>query len=174
MSTDPDLPGTPWYHHPWMWLVVGLPLASVVASLTFVTIAVKNQDDLVRDDWYKAGRAINNDLDAEKYAQTLGLKGVLTLEPAIPAVSISIENGASLPDNLQLLLIHSTIAQEDMTAIITRAADGTWRGSLPRLPMGKRHLMLEPAALKAGEVRWRLRAGDVIFQGMPVALLPTG
>lgn len=174
MNAQKDEPGTPWFRHPWMWLVVGLPLTSVVASLTFVFIAVKNQDDLVRDDWYKAGRAINQDLGAESHAKTLGLSGVLVLDPAAPSISVVVSNSAELPDQLQLLLVHSTIAQEDMTAILTRTSADTWQGSLPRLPMGKRHLMLEPVVSATQASRWRLRASDIIFQGAPVELLPAG
>lgn len=175
MNADNEADGSPWYKHPWMWLVVGLPLASVIASLSFVAIAVKNKDDLVRDDWYKAGRAINQDLDAEHQARQLGLRASLVLDAAAPAVSVSIENGANLPDHLQLLLVHSTIAREDMTAMLTRGPDGRWQGSLPSLPMGKRMLMLEPLPGGSGDTpRWRLRASDVIFQGNPVELLPTG
>jgi hypothetical protein len=174
MTSASDTPGTPWYRHPWMWLVVGLPLASVIASLTTVAIAVKNKDDLVRDDWYKAGRAINQDLGAEQHARVLGLKAEAILEPAVPAISVTITGSDDLPDRLQLVLVHSTIAQEDMTAMLERQSANSWRGTLPRLPMGKRHLMLEPVSLQAGETVWRLRANDVIFQGSPVELLPAG
>lgn len=168
---DPEA-GKPWYHQPWMWLVVGLPVVSVIASLSMVVISVKHRDDLVRDDWYKHGRAINQDIDAELQARQMGLSGTLTLEPAVPAVHVVIANGAALPDRLQLLLVHSTLSSEDMTVMLQRGADGSWRALLPRLPMGKRHLMLEPLA--TGATRWRLRAADVIFQGEPVTLLPSG
>lgn len=163
-----------WYRQPWMWLVVGLPLTSVVASLFMVYISVKHKDDLVRDDWYKAGRAINQDLHAESRARELGLAASLVLDPAGPAVSVSISNGKSLPERLQLLMVHSTLSGEDMTVMLQRGVDGSWRGALPRLPMGKRHLMLEPMLPENDAGRWRLRAADVIFQGEPVNLLPHG
>ena len=174
MIPQSDAVHPPWYRQPWMWLVVGLPLVSVVASLGMVVISVIHRDELVRDDWYKAGRAINQDLHAEMRARELGLAATLTLEPAVPAVSVSIEHGDALPAQLQLLLVHSTLSQEDMTVIVTRGADGAWRGALPRLPMGKRHLMLEPMLPEADTARWRLRADDIIFQGAPVALRPAG
>lgn len=165
----------PWYRQPWVWFIIALPLASVIASLSLVAIAVKNKDDLVRDDWYKAGRSINQDLQAEHHARELGLKGVLLLEPAVPAIRVEIANGAALPDRLHLVLVHSTIAAQDMTVDLQRTADGSWWAKLPALPMGKRHLMLEPApGVESAEARWRLRAADVIFQGLPVELLPQG
>ncbi len=164
----------PWYRHPWMWLVVGLPLLSVVSSLFFVYLAVVNRDDLVRDDWYKAGRSINQDVDADLHAQQFGLTGQLVLHPADLSISVELQATGSvvLPEKLQLIMVHSTIANEDMTTILTRSTDGLWHGTLPRLPMGKRHLQLEPFMSAEDKHRWRLRATDVIFQGVPVPLRP--
>lgn len=171
----------PWYRQPWVWFVIALPATSVVASLGLVTISVIHQDDLVRDDWYKAGRAINHDIHADQHARELGLSGELTLDPAALTVAIRVQQATgeqAWPQRLQLNLIHSTLASEDMTVLLTRDAGGNWSGSLPRLPMGKRQLVLEPmpeaAAAVTGEdrSRWRLRATDVVFQSVPVSLQP--
>ncbi|MFZ5722919.1 MAG: FixH family protein [Pseudomonadota bacterium] len=174
MSTEAPAVHAPWHRQPWVWFVIGLPLVSVVASLSLVAISVIHKDDLVRDDWYKAGRAINHDVQADRRAVALGLSGRLVLEPATPSVSIELAAAGTttLPDRLMLSLVHSTMADEDMTALLTRGSDGFWHGTLPRLPLGKRHLALEPAAATADNPRWRLRAGDVIFQGEPVTLRP--
>lgn len=174
MLQDQELDTVPWYRQPWVWFIIALPLASVIGSLTLVTIAVKNQDDLVRDDWYKAGRGINQNLQAEHHARALGLTATLVLEPATPAVRVMIPGTAPLPARLSLSLVHSTIAAEDMTIILERVGEREWYATLPRLPMGKRHLMLESGAAMPEDQRWRLRAGDVIFQGAPVDLLPSG
>ncbi|MFP5441463.1 MAG: FixH family protein [Gammaproteobacteria bacterium] len=174
MTSESDQAGSPWYRQPWMWLVVGLPLASVIASLTTVGIAVKNRDDLVRDDWYKAGRSINQDVHADRLAQELGLSASLVLHPAELAVSVEVKSApaVALPEQLQLVMVHSTIANEDMTVLLQRGADGLWHGRVPKLPMGKRHMLLEPLMSAGDQHRWRLRAGDVMFQGEPVALSP--
>lgn len=174
MLQDQELDTVPWYRQPWVWFVIALPLASVIGSLTLVTIAVKNQDDLVRDDWYKAGRGINQDLHAENHARELDLTATLVLEPAVPAVRVTMPGTAALPTRLSLSLVHSTIAAEDMTVILERVGEREWYAALPGLPMGKRHLMLEPGDAIPEAARWRLRAGDVIFQGVPVDLLPSG
>lgn len=174
MNPETTIVHPAWYRQPWMWLVVGLPLTSVVASLWMVALSVIHRDDLVQDDWYNAGRTINLDMDAEKHAQTMGLLGTLTLEPATPAVRITITHAETLPATLQLLVAHNTLASEDMTTILTRTADGSWYGTLPRLPVGKRHLTLQPIVPAGDKTRWRLRASNVLFQGDPVALQPNG
>lgn len=166
-----DLDTVPWYRQPWVWFIIALPATSVVLGIALVVTAVKHKDDLVRDDWYKAGRAINQDLQAEMRARELGLSGELVLEPAVPAVRIRLTGNVTPGQQLKLALVHSTIAAEDMTVVLEQVGNGEWYGVLPALPMGKRHLMLETVDDVA---RWRLRAGDVIFQGLPVALQPTG
>lgn len=173
MTLDKDpMAGKPWYRHPWVWFVIALPATSIVASLSLVAISVINRDDLVRDDWYKAGRAINQDIRADQQARELGLHARLVLEPASLAVLIEdLPANITVPE-LRLALHHNTLAREDMDVSLTRRDDGRYQGVLPRLPLGKRSLVLEPLALVDGQDHWRLRAGDVIFQGEPVALRP--
>lgn len=172
-------PALPWYRHPWVWFIIALPALSVVGGLSLLAVSITHQDDLVRDDWYKAGRAINQDLQAENRARELGLAATLVLDPAAPSVRIEITGAAGLPSRLSLSLVHSTLASEDMTVFPERIEPGIWQAALPRLPLGKRHLMLEPV-VDAGQgvppenYRWRLRAGDVLFQGDPVRLSPRG
>jgi hypothetical protein len=49
-STDPrqQAPVPPWWRVGMVWLVVGLPAAAVVGSLTAATIAIKGADKVVR------------------------------------------------------------------------------------------------------------------------------
>lgn len=162
----------PWYRYPWVWLVVGLPLASVVASFTVMYLAITHRDDLVRDDWYKAARMVNQDLRADHEARALGLAATLTLDPAALQAVVAFDGVTPELPRLSLLLVHSTLAAEDITVLVERAADGSYRGSLPRLPMGKRHLYLEPVMEADAPGRWRLRAEDIVFQAEPVRLLP--
>lgn len=167
----------PWYRHGWVWFIIALPSISVVGGLSLLAVSIIHRDDLVRDDWYKAGRAINQDLHAEHRARDLGLSATLVLDPATPSVRIEIPETGTLPSRLSLSLTHSTLATEDMTVFPERIEPGVWQAALPRLPLGKRHLMLEPvdaAGQASATDRWRLRAGDVVFQGDPVRLTPHG
>jgi uncharacterized protein len=40
----------PWWRHPMMWLVVGGPLAVVVAALVTAVIAIRGADDILEGD----------------------------------------------------------------------------------------------------------------------------
>lgn len=45
-ATHPQA-GTPWWRHPMMWLVVGGPLAVVIAGIATVVIAIRGADDVL-------------------------------------------------------------------------------------------------------------------------------
>ena len=49
----------PWYRQFWPWFLICLPGSVVVAALTTMYIAHKGADDLVVDEYYKEGLAIN-------------------------------------------------------------------------------------------------------------------
>ena len=51
-----------WYREPWPWLLMAGPLVVVAASLASAWIAVKSDDGVVADDYYKQGLAINRKL----------------------------------------------------------------------------------------------------------------
>ena len=76
---------SPWYKHLWPWIIIAILACSVTLTLSMVTIAVNNPDNLVNDNYYEAGKGINRSLDRERLAQTLQLRGKLHLEDWISA-----------------------------------------------------------------------------------------
>ena len=59
---------SPWYKHLWPWIIIGILACSVTLTLSMVTIAVNNPDNLVNDNYYEAGKGINRSLDRELLA----------------------------------------------------------------------------------------------------------
>lgn len=75
-----------WWHYGHAWLVFGGPAAVVIACMITVVIAVKGQDPIIDQDYYRHGTEINKSLAAEKSledAKTLAERNAL--EPAMRA-----------------------------------------------------------------------------------------
>ena len=88
---------SPWYKHLWPWIIIGILATSVCLSLTMVSIAVHNPDNLVNDNYYEAGKGINRSLDRELLAQTLNLKASVHLDELTGEVEVEdLESGRTI------------------------------------------------------------------------------
>ena len=148
-ATDPK----PWYRHFWPWMLIGLPLASVLAGVTTLFIAMDEPDSLVVGDYYKQGLAINRTLAREDAARALGLKGRLSIHVATGRVLLHLDaEGAVDSDALLLKLFHATRAEHDRRVTLTSLGDKRYGGTLEEpLKLGGWNLNLEPP-----EPAWRV------------------
>lgn len=137
----------PWYRQFWPWFIMALPAAAVVAGLTMVTIAVKNQDSVVRDDWYKDGKAINLDRAREERAAQLGLRADMHFDALTGEVFLRLQAPADLPRpaTLSLLFAHVTLAERDQTLLLRQQADGRYSAQLQQALSGDFDIELKAA-----------------------------
>lgn len=169
-------PDTPQQHpslwrNPVMWLVVGLPLVSIVAGVGLVVVAVRSGGaDVVSDPVRRVSQIQTADLGPDAQARKLGLSVVLRVEDGIVEVLPATGRfDAGAP--LRLDLEHPTRKAEDMQLELQphgpgwraeqavdpghdwiahlRDADGSWRlqGRLP----GQQHATRLAPALGASE-----------------------
>ncbi|MES2580189.1 MAG: FixH family protein [Pseudomonadota bacterium] len=75
-----DLENRQWWRYGHAWLVFGGPAVVVVACIITVYIAVKAQDPVIDEDYYRHGIEINKTLE---HAKTLEERNAL--EPALRA-----------------------------------------------------------------------------------------
>ncbi len=140
---------TPWYREPWPWVLLGLPLTAVVAGIVTLIIAIKNQDGLVAEDYYKQGLAINRVLERESRAHQLGLTANLMFSG--DRLRIRLQGSGEFPDQLQVHFVHPTRAGEDREIGLPGVAAGWYEGNLPRLASGHWRIQVEDA-----KSTWRL------------------
>jgi hypothetical protein len=109
----------PWYRQFWPWLLIALPGTVVVASIVTLFIAINSADDIVADDYYKQGLAINRALAADERAQTLQLRAELAIDPATKTLSIAIRGQLpNAPRQLRATFVHPVEADADFTVFL--------------------------------------------------------
>ncbi|MEJ8850663.1 FixH family protein [Variovorax rhizosphaerae] len=62
MTSIESRASAPWWRHPHVWLVIGLPAIVIVACLVSAWIAVNSSDSVVEEDYYRKGIEINRTL----------------------------------------------------------------------------------------------------------------
>ena len=151
LATAPT--GKPWYRQFWPWFLIALPAISVVAGLSTLAIAILNQDSLVRDDWYKDGKAINQSLARDDAAALLGISTELKRDSVTGEINATLVSPKSIatPETLTLILSHPTLATQDQSVVLTRRADGHYQGMLTHGLQGRHYIEL-------GNAEWRLRS----------------
>lgn len=64
-----------WWHYGHMWLVVGGPLAVVIASFVTLYFAIRVPDPVVDADYYRKGIEINHTLDGKRDGLVPAIQG---------------------------------------------------------------------------------------------------
>ena len=130
----------PWYRQFWPWFLIMLPASVVVAGFTTLYIANRHADDLVADEYYKEGLAINRQLEKKERAAALGIEATLRIEGREIRVFLA---GQERANQIQLRLSHPLESDRDFLVTLIRSGDGQYRGSL-RHPVATRwHWTLE-------------------------------
>lgn len=134
---------TPWYKNFWPWFLIFFPLVTVVACVFLITFAVGNGPDMVVDDYYKKGKAINLELSKFDKAKALYLHG--DLQVAEQKVTFKFTKGdASKVHALKLSFYHRTIEKYDFSVTLTKNANGEFTGLFDEPHSGAFTVFIEP------------------------------
>ena len=149
VSTSPTR-SAPWYRHRWPWLLMAGPVAVIIAGLVTAWVAFTGADALVVDDYYKQGKAINQDLRRDRMAETLGLQLTLRYDAANDKL-IGQLSGAQAAVPLVLQLIHPTMPGKDQRYTLVPDSKGVFELALPLLERAHWQIQLEDT-----KAQWRL------------------
>ncbi|HEY8609542.1 MAG TPA: FixH family protein [Noviherbaspirillum sp.] len=142
----------PWYAHRWPWLLMLGPAAVVAAGIHTTFLAFSHQDALVVDDYYKQGKAINQDLRRDRAAASLGLSASLHYDASNGRLGGELRSGTRpLSGTFVLQLVHSTQPGKDIRLPVRADANGMFSASLPMLDIAKWQVIVEP-----DDREWRL------------------
>lgn len=134
-----------WYLEPYVWLVIALPLSAVIGGFVTAVYAVKSDDGLVVDDYYKRGLEINRTLDRDHAASAHGLKSTIQFNAETGKTRIILESNNTyiLPESITVSFLHSTRAGHDKKSEFTKVADNTYDGDMPELIRGNWYILIE-------------------------------
>jgi hypothetical protein len=154
MSIDaPTAPvPTPWHRQPWPWILLAGPAIVVVAGLVTAWLAVRSDDGIVAQDYYKRGLLINRHL--EKASRGAAIAAMASLG-ADGSVRVRLEGaGAARPPHLSFRLAHPTRAGRDRVILLGPETSGDYVGVVEALPPGRWIATVETPD-------WRLPAAEV-------------
>ncbi len=136
----------PWYRQFWPWVLLGLPLAAVLAGLATLFVAMDDPDSLVVGDYYKQGLAINRTLAREQAARRLGLTGRLRIDIDSGKVMVNLRADHAVSTKaVRLKLFHATRDRHDVELVLNAVGVGQYRGGLAQpLSLGAWIVNVEP------------------------------
>jgi uncharacterized protein len=143
-----ERPSRRWYREPWPWLLMAGPFVVVGASLVSAWIAVRSDDGVVADDYYKQGLSINRKLQRADVGPVRPLGATITVT-ARGEVRVLIEGLVDAPKDLRLKLVRPNSATGNAIVILRPGPDGEYIGMLPERTPGRWIVTLESGT-------WRL------------------
>jgi hypothetical protein len=150
----PTLAPAPWFRHRWPWLLMLGPAVVVVASSVSAWLAITRPDALVDGDYYKRGKAINQDLRRTHEAQARAIAADISYDAAAGRLTGTVRDARGpLSERLVARLVHPTLPSKDVQLAVTSGAEGRFSVSLPLLERARWQIVLED---RAGQ--WRREA----------------
>ncbi|HSO07663.1 MAG TPA: FixH family protein [Pelomicrobium sp.] len=142
----------PWYREPWVWGLISGPAIVVVAGFITAWLAVRSNDGLVVEDYYKRGLAIHQVLERDQAALRRGLAARVELKQVGGEVVLALASASgALPERLNLSIVHPTRSGYDQHVALSRSGGERYQGAMAPVRAGRWVLTLED-----GERTWRL------------------
>lgn len=129
----------PWYKEPWPWFLMSGPVIVIIAALTSAWIAIRSNDGLVTEDYYKQGQAAGETLTRSKHAEELGISAGMRLTDDQVLIRLT-GRQTEQPAALNVTLSHPTRAGIDQKAVLKLRGD-VYAGKL-NLPASGQWLVL--------------------------------
>ena len=160
-------PVTPWYRQGWPWFLMAFPATAVVAGIATIVIAIKSNDGLVVDDYYKQGLAIRQTMARGQEAARLGLSADIQLRSDGTDIQLKSSTGAPLPEALFFTMTYATRGDIDQSVSLVSQGDGHYTAAIQPLRMGRWYLLLEDESSA-----WRLTGTISLPAETQVRLIP--
>lgn len=134
-----------WYKQFWPWFLIFFPATAVIAGIATIILAVQSDDGLVKDNYYKAGLAINQTLELKQKARELNLSANVNLDKLTQTITLKLAGEISKPPRLTMQFAHATRANNDQTVTLFLSPDKrSYTGRIKKTKSGNWITILEP------------------------------
>lgn len=155
----------PWYKQFWVWFLILLPCSVVVASLFTFYLFSQQKMDLVAEDHYKKGKAINQELSLLRQAHALSVYAELTIEDQLAIFTLHKGNLDHYP-TLNVNFQHRTLAENDIISTLQPDKNGRYFLPLDENLSGPWFIEINDDALT-----WSLNSRNTFPLNAPVLLV---
>lgn len=132
-----------WYKQFWPWFIISIPLASILVGGIQLYAALNSSSDLVKDDYYKEGLAINQVITKREAAKDMGIKAILRLDNITGELILTTENASA--EEISALFAHAAVSSKDFYVTFTQIQHGEYRAQLEEPLTGIWNVYLESA-----------------------------
>ncbi|MFN6972144.1 MAG: FixH family protein [Rheinheimera sp.] len=153
----------PWYKQVWPWVLIAIPFATMLKAVHSVYLMNQQSPDLIVDDYYREGRAINMNLAKYREAASRNLQANILV--AANKAILKFESSPILDATLQLRFVHNTVAAYDFEVKAERSGENLYVAELPRTVTGKWNLIVTDQT-----EQWKLRASFLLPQNEAIKL----
>jgi hypothetical protein len=143
----------PWFKEPWPWILMTGPTVVIIAGLVTAWLAIKSNDGLVADDYYKQGMTINQRLHRDQKAVELGLHADVMLSGVNLRLLLGAPNKEQYPEKIFIKFTHPTQAGKDQLVQMESEGQGFYNGKLATEISGRWLVSIEDPASQ-----WRLQS----------------
>ncbi len=157
----------PWYKEPWTWFLIIVPITSVTASFSMIQTFNQTNVEMVVDDYYKKGKAINQELSRIKKAKSYGISAFLTVNNGQLLLDLNKNKQAPEMAALVISFYHATQGKRDFNLMATQRANGTYFAQLPEALTGNWQITVEPH-----DKQWKIQQRITLPAEDKLILLP--
>jgi len=135
----------PWYRHLHVWLLIAFPAISVFGGIAMLVLAIRTDDGLVADDYYRQGMEINQSLGRDRAALAAGLGAKLDLDVGAGRIRVTLRAHPDFgpPARLRLTFMHPTRSGMDHVVDLSAVDALRYEGTLPDLERARWYALIE-------------------------------
>jgi len=147
----------------YVWMLIAIPLSSVIMGGVLLWLAISSFSGMVADDYYERGLQINQDLSRDQAARDVRIHG--RLRTGVDATRMTVQGAAAFqePATVTLSFSHATRAGLDRVLELRREGAGHYRGSGVKLAPGRWYI-------QASAGNWRITGSiQAVMGGGPMS-----